>query len=387
MLQKAYDRLRKTLLARPRRSRASRKSDGRAVILFVLPSLSGGGAERVLLTISTQFPEQEFRKVLLLLTDRGEVIRDIPAFDAVERFHASRTIFSVLRLIGYFWRERPDVIFSTLLRSHVAVYLASRFLPVWPTLVFRSPNMPSEYLKSGEWQGFSAKLLCRSYHAADLIVAQTEEMRHQLITEHHLPETLVKVARNPLDLDRVRRLADRDPHKFSPRAELEVVAIGRLHHQKGLDFLLETFSKVIESGRRARLHILGADVENHLKELERLAVALGIRDRVDFLGFQENPYAFIRDADVLAISSRYEGFPNTLQEAIALRTPTVCTRCADGLDTILDGNKNGFLVDFGDTDAFALSLLKAQKIDQFELPEWTNYKLFIDEAVGSRRDT
>lgn len=354
-------------------------------IVFVLPSLSGGGAERVLLTISTQFPKEEYRKTLLLLTDKGETIADIPEFDTVDRLGASRTIFSILKLMRYIWRARPNVIFSTLLHPHVAIYLATRLLASRPKLVFRSPNMPEQYLKSAEWKGLSAKLLDRSYRAADLIVAQTDGMGSQIVSKHVLADDRVKIARNPLDTDRVLRLADAGRNWVSPRAELLVVAVGRLHQQKGFDFLLKSFSKVIAEGTDARLQILGADVENRLPALVNLVHTLDIGDRVDFLGFKENPYPYIRNADVLAISSRYEGFPNTLLEAIALETPTVSTRCTDGLDAILTGRINGLLVDFGDTDAFAASLFEATTINQFKLPNWSNYRQLIDEVVGARK--
>lgn len=368
-------------IPRSRRSYASGIGNPRRRILFVLPSLSGGGAERVLLTVSTQFEASDYQKALLVLTDSGEVISDIPKFDSVTRAHATRTILSIFYLIGYLWRERPDVVFSTLLRSHVAVYLASRLVPFRPTLVLRSPNMPIEYLNTVEWRGVAARFLSLSYRAAGLVIAQTAEMRIQIIEEHRVPENLVHIARNPIDLERIRGLAREAGEIFSPRKELEVVSVGRLTEQKGLEFLLESFSEVVKRNNQVRLHILGADVENRQADLERLAVALGIGDKVKFWGYQENPYCFIRDADVLAISSRYEGFPNTLLEAIALGTPTVCTRCADGLDAVLDGKRNGFLATFGDSEAFASALLSAHKIELFEAPASTDYRPLVEMAL------
>lgn len=379
--------LREKLIALGQQPRRAKPKHSRRTILFVLPSLSGGGAERVLLTASTHFPPEKYRKLLLILTDKGEVIEDIPQFEKVSRAHAERTFSSLIYLTKYISRERPDVIFSTLLRSHVAVYIASRLIPFRSALIMRSPNVPSEYLNGTEWRGLAAKLLSYSYRAADLTIAQTAEMAGQIIEKHGISEKRVKVASNPLDLSRVRRLAAQKGDAFSPRAELEIVAVGRLTHQKGLDFLLESVAELVKTGIQARLHIVGADVENRQVDLERLAVSLGIDNKVVFLGFQANPYRYIRSADVLAISSRYEGFPNTLLEAIALETPAVCTRCADGLDALLEGGRNGILVEMGNKAEFARALLSANSIRSFQLPKMSDYEQLFDLVLRESRAT
>jgi glycosyltransferase involved in cell wall biosynthesis len=121
--------------------------------------------------------------------------------------------------------------------------------------------------------------------------------------------------------------------------------VGRLCPQKGFDVLLEAFALVSASLPSARLVILGKGTDRG--DLVRQAAALGIADRVDFPGWLPNPYALLSRATVFAMSSRYEGFPNALLEAMACGVPAIATDCPSGPSEILEG-KVGILVPMND---------------------------------------
>jgi glycosyltransferase involved in cell wall biosynthesis len=133
-----------------------------------------------------------------------------------------------------------------------------------------------------------------------------------------------------------------------------VLACGRLEQQKDFSTLLEAFSR-IRALRAARLAILGTgSLEGQLRDQAR---ALGIDASVDFAGHVEDVHAWMRRASVFALSSRWEGFPNVLLEALSQRCPVVATDCSDAVSEVLADGKLGAIVPIGDADALATALL------------------------------
>ena len=131
--------------------------------------------------------------------------------------------------------------------------------------------------------------------------------------------------------------------------------MGRLCPQKGFDVLLEAFASVAADLPSARLVVLGKGSDR--EGLLRQAAALGIADRVDFPGWLPNPYALLSRATVFVMSSRYEGFPNALLEAMACGVPAVATDCPSGPSEILEGEV-GILVPIDDAKGISGALRK-----------------------------
>lgn len=132
-----------------------------------------------------------------------------------------------------------------------------------------------------------------------------------------------------------------------------VVAVGRLADQKGFDLLIRAHAIARRSAPH-QLVIVGEGSERG--RLERLADSLGVRDTVSLLGFRENPHAIMARADLFCLSSRYEGHPLILIEALAVGVPIVATDCVSGPAEILDGGRYGDLVPAGSVDALAAAI-------------------------------
>jgi glycosyltransferase involved in cell wall biosynthesis len=129
-----------------------------------------------------------------------------------------------------------------------------------------------------------------------------------------------------------------------------LVAVGRLHEQKDFQTLLRAFA-LVRARRSARLIILGEGPER--PALEAGVAKLGLTEDVDLPGFVPNPYAFMAGASQFVLSSRYEGLPTVLIEAMACGCPVVSTDCPSGPGEILDNGKYGRLVPVGDAAALA----------------------------------
>jgi GalNAc-alpha-(1->4)-GalNAc-alpha-(1->3)-diNAcBac-PP-undecaprenol alpha-1,4-N-acetyl-D-galactosaminyltransferase len=129
-----------------------------------------------------------------------------------------------------------------------------------------------------------------------------------------------------------------------------------LHPQKGFDLLLTSFRAVRDQGVAATLTVLGEGAER--AALEAQARALGLAEAVRFVGFQEHPYPYFGYADLFVLSSRYEGMPNTLLEALACGCPVVAFDCPHGVREIVQPDVNGVLVPPEDVPALATALAR-----------------------------
>jgi glycosyltransferase involved in cell wall biosynthesis len=158
---------------------------------------------------------------------------------------------------------------------------------------------------------------------------------------------------NVIDIEALRRAAS---GQIERPADSFIVSVARLDEgQKDHKTLLRAYAQLRERGRcNAALVLIGEGRDRG--ELEQLAHELGIAPSVHFLGFCANPSPYIRQAELLVLSSRYEGFGMVLGEAMALGTPVLSTDCPTGPRDLLEGGKAGLLVPPGDVDAMALAM-------------------------------
>jgi glycosyltransferase involved in cell wall biosynthesis len=162
----------------------------------------------------------------------------------------------------------------------------------------------------------------------------------------------VSVVQNPLEIEEiVAQGEDGRRGDARPSGLPLVLGIGRLSREKGFDLLI---CAAAEARRPFRLILLGEGPGG--KGLRELAGRLGVADRVEFPGFQGNPYAWLRAAAAFVLPSRYEGFPNSLLEAMALGVPCVATRCPTGPEEIVTDDVDGLLVPVEDPGALAAAI-------------------------------
>jgi glycosyltransferase involved in cell wall biosynthesis len=167
------------------------------------------------------------------------------------------------------------------------------------------------------------------------------------------------VINNPVDTNRIRYLAKASLDNLTSKQDgcLYLVAAGRLSYQKGFDLLIEAIA--LCQNTSIYLTILGEGPKR--KELEQLAEAKGVADRVSFAGFQQNPYAFFAHADAFVLSSRYEGFPNVVLEALACGTPVIATPAPGGVKEILENVDHCLLASEVSAEALAHKLSRFVK--------------------------
>lgn len=261
---------------------------------------------------------------------RDEISADVEFID----LGVTRVRYALPKIAALIWKRRPDVVFSTLGHLNLALAMLRPLLPGGVRFIARETIVVSNALHEYRWPSVWGLLYRRFYSRHDLLVCQSRDMQVDLVERFGYPQDRSIVINNPVEVDRIQQRAS-DPLNDDAMAKgnIRLVAAGRLVEQKGFDLLIEAIARLADPA--VCLFILGEGPL--LDDLKRLAVARGVADQVQFVGFQSNPYAWLARADAFVLSSRYEGFPNVVLEALACGTPVIATPAPGGTREILDG--------------------------------------------------
>jgi GalNAc-alpha-(1->4)-GalNAc-alpha-(1->3)-diNAcBac-PP-undecaprenol alpha-1,4-N-acetyl-D-galactosaminyltransferase len=313
----------------------------------VIPSLAPGGAERVLSVLANEWAGRGHDVLLATLAPTAD------DFFTLDERIARRGIDLNMRPKGLRWltvnleRVRrlrrllasfgPDVVVSFLDATNLLTLMASRGLNA-PVVVSVRTNPITHAIKP------SHKLLRRRlYPRADAVVVQTSDVADWV--QAFVADGKVVAIPNPVAPP---------PTGEHPEREQNVAAVGRLDHEKGFDLLLEAFARCAPSHPGWSLTIAGSGPD--ASALAGRTRALGLQDRVDFLGVIPEPHMLFARSSLFVLPSRAEGFPNVLLEAMAAGLPVVATDCHFGPRTIVRDGIDGLLVPPDDPEALAAAM-------------------------------
>lgn len=312
-------------------------------IIFLLPDLETGGAERIVTTLANHLDRQKFEPKILLLRKEGGYLELLKADVEIIDIKTPRIRNSLKPILKEIRQRKPDIVFSGF--GEVNAYLAL-FVKLFPKIKFiaRETNVVSQHVIRKEIRFFYK--FYNNYHK---IICQSDDMQKDLIENFHVKKDKIIKINNPVDFEFIEEKLEMaiNPNSFSDDYK-NVVAIGNLSARKGFDNLLKVFSHLKEE--KIRLHILGdgRDKEFLLQLKSDLKV-----DNVLFHGQQKNPYPFLKFADLFVLSSRYEGFPNVLLEAGACGTYALANNCKGGIQEIIKDHVNGEIAAIENHELFA----------------------------------
>ena len=213
---------------------------------------------------------------------------------------------------------------------------------------------PKEYYSKKNIKSFLNLFFIKIlYKKADLIIANSLGVKKSLVNDFSLDAKKIEVIYNPIDIKKIKELSQisLDEKYQKIFQDPVIINMGRLIPEKGQEYLIKAFSKVIVNKKEAKLVILG---EGKLeKNLKNIVKSLNLEDNILFLGWQKNPFKFLKRSKVFVLSSLTEGFPNALVEAMACGIPVISSDCQSGPNEIIDNGKNGILVPVKDEKAFA----------------------------------
>ncbi|HWF01839.1 MAG TPA: glycosyltransferase [Caulobacteraceae bacterium] len=349
----------------------------RARVMLLLSSLHGGGAERVAVHLLNNCDPDLVDVRMGLLRRAGPFLADADAsridtpamgedllafegrnssFYRPDRLLAG-AIFAPAALAGMIKARRPHVVVSFLkgvsvLTGFVVGGMGAR-RPRW---IAREGNntdaVIDEELANPAARAMIKGLTRRCYRAADCFLANSNEMADGLTRDLGLDSTRVRMIHNPIDIAGVKAKAALAPDGPIPSRPF-IVAVGRLEYQKAHDMLLRAFAASRASNDHDLVIVGRGTAED---ELRRQACELGLAERVHFVGFTDNPWAWVRRAKLFVLTSRWEGFPTSVAEALACGTPALVTACDFGPAEVVEHGINGWVTPTEDQPAFTAAM-------------------------------
>ena len=350
-------------------------------VLFFLQS-GVGGAERMTVTIAKSLSLANFDIVYYLvesINTSATIEEFIPHGSVIYRLKRGNVLFFLVNLFKTLKSEKPDIVFSSMMYLNTKLLALSCLFPKIKYIV-RNDN----YLYT--LTRIQKLILKFTYKKADCIIAQTQEMGEELVQQAGIKSDFVKVLQNPIDTETIDKKSN-EPSPFKENDSIKYVASGRFFRVKGFDILVKAFRLVVDKQPNSELYILGKKDENCLtyyEEINSLIQNLGLKNKVYCEGFQTNPYKYVKNADCFVLSSRNEGLPNVLIEALYLGTPAAATTCIPIISRIIEDGVTGFLAENESPESLAQAMLKAPLLGRIK----TNYqsaslaefqKLFEDE--------
>lgn len=300
---------------------------------------------------------------LLVGQAEGPFLHQVPSGVRLHSFGATRVLATLPALARYLRSERPQAMLTAMDHANIAGLVARRLagVPV-RTIVSVHVAFSDAFLRG---QGPRGRLLMRlarwSYPWADAVVAVSDGVAVGLARRLGIDRRTIRVIHNPIVFPTLPALAEAAINHpwFAPGGPPVVLGVGRLTAQKDFPTLIKAVAE-LRPVRRLRLMILGEGEDR--PALEALVAGYGLTEDVELPGFVGNPFAYMRRAAVVVLSSRYEGFGNILVEAMACGTPVVSTDCPSGPSEILGGGRFGRLTAVGDVRGLAEAI--AATLDQ-----------------------
>ena len=324
-------------------------------VLFFIPSMCGG-AERQAIIISRCLPDDEFTVCYYLIGEENQLEKFLPkGRKAVYRKVPKYTYHLLSYMRKVICKEKPDIVYGTVMAVNWRLVIAAMFTRC--KIVLRNEHYIYRRSRMQKLR------LALTYPFADYVIAQTEEMTDGLVKTLRLRKDLVHTVANAIDKQNIDQCV-LAPSPYSDTNHIRFVAVGRFQPVKGFDLLVRAFKIVKDKVDNAELYIVGEHYGKNevYREVMDYVQTNGLEGCVYCTGFKDNPYVYVKHADCFVLSSRSEGLPNVMIEALYLGTPVAAMKCVPVIERIVEDGKTGFLAANGNVEELADAMLKAYRL-------------------------
>jgi len=372
-------------------------------VLLLLQSLRyGGGAENVVSTLSRKL-SSKYKFLILTIHDFKNIYPHNGIYYSLQEnqgllqkflsFFKINLIIRNFRIYMLIKSFSPDIIISFMELVNIYAIITKLFFRLKiPLIISVRCNPKMQFKDNMSYLNFLIKIFY-PIKIVNRIVSNSKGVGDILRDYYGIEAQKLKIINNGIDIENINNMKK---DKISEYKELfynkdliKFITVGRLRVEKGHDYLIKAFSIVKKHLPNSRLIIIGDGPLRN--ELEQLIEKLALKDDVLLMGLRKNPYKYMANSDIFVFSSKYEGFPNVLLEALACGLPIISTDCETGPREILDNGKYGLLVKVMDINDLAekminlanntplledLSKLSIKRADHFNikksLKKWIN---------------
>ena len=340
-------------------------------LVGLIHGLNLGGAQKIMLSTLNHFVEEDFEVHLIVFNAAGELKESLSKKIVLHDLAIPSVMKGMPKCLKTIHKIKPDVVFTGIGHLNIAlapfVPLMKRLLPhsKWisrETNIVSLHNQISKYPKLFDW------LYKYTYVNYDNIIAQSEDMKAD-IEKNYFSSSKIVVINNPINVQQVALLSQKEITGLFDSTKINLLSVSVLRKQKRHDLMLETLALL---PKMYHLTIVGGGEEE--ADLIALSKSLNLTKRVSFVGQQENPYFYIKEADLLVHTSDREGFPNVFLEANMLGLPIVAFSCLGGITEIINEGFNGFYAPFGECEQLAEAIEKANDFT-FDKEEIINHTI------------
>jgi len=309
-----------------------------------------------MIKVANELPREKYQPFILFINNQGPLIQTISSHVgtlSLDKKRISHSFFSFLKAIMYL---QPDIILSSISHLNIAVLFLKPFLSKNSRIFVRESNIASISLKGEKRYSLFVLLIKILYPKAQKVICLGHAMKRDLCVNFRVPEKQIVTIYNPVDTDALRSAALFSGNPF-PAHEKNLLAVGSLTHQKGFDLLIKAMALSLKHLPGLHLTILG---DGPLEDDLRLLISQKrLDDAITLTGFKANPYPYFYHADKFILSSRYEGLPNVVLEAIALGTEVIAFDSPGCIKDIITDPSQGILVTPCTSEALAQAIVKS----------------------------
>ena len=315
-------------------------------------------------TIAKLLPHDQFEvKFVIVHRFLGTIVKFIPKdYEIIHIPVHNIYCAATLRMMRVIRREKPDVVFCSLLYLNARLIIAAKLCGC--KVVVRNNIDLSRTLSK-----IAPFLVKMTYRWADKVIAQQEEMHDEIIAYTGISKERVITLHNPLDVKDI----DKKLHAASPftdkGSQVKYVWVGRFSYEKGQDLAVKALHLVINTIPNAHLYLVGKYNRNddYCKSVFDYVEKHSLTDVVHFTGFDTNPYRWVKNCDCYVMPSRLEGLPNSLIDAMYMGRPVVATKCIPVVERIVKNGYNGYLAENEDVESIADGMIKALQLRNFSM--------------------